>query len=136
MSYHTIGLLFLLLGLAMEALAQNVVTSGLCKYGQLPGRWVDAPPREDGKEVPYFLHALCQVREALTLLHALEIQSICLRIHTPYKDLFQEAQAAQAEPLVALRTIPFFILLCRCRISPRARSRSGMCLMSAAACSR
>jgi hypothetical protein len=136
MSYHTIGLLFLLLGLAMEALAQNVVTSGLCKYGQLPGRWVDAPPREDGKEVPYFLHALCQVREALNLRHALETQSICLRIQTPYKDLFQEAQAAQAERLVALRTIPSFILLCRCRISPRARSRSGMCLMSAAACRR
>lgn len=108
----------------------------MCKYGQLPGRWVDAPPRDDGKEIPNFLHALFQVHEAFPLLHALETQSSCQRIHTPCQDLFHEGQAALAESLVTLGALSSFMLPCRCGISPRARSRNGVVLMSTAACSR
>ena len=42
----------LLLGLTVLALAQSQDYPDLdCKYGQLPGRWVDAAGRSDGKQV-------------------------------------------------------------------------------------
>lgn len=46
------NLVTVLLGLATLSLVQSRNTPVLdCKYGQLPGRWVNAAGRSDGKEV-------------------------------------------------------------------------------------
>ena len=46
------NLITVLLGLATLSLVQSRNTPVLdCKYGQLPGRWVNAAGRSDGKEV-------------------------------------------------------------------------------------
>ncbi len=47
------GLAMLLLGLAMLGLVQSRFSYPVldCKYGQLPGRWVNAAGRSDGKQV-------------------------------------------------------------------------------------
>ena len=46
------GFRIVLLGLAMLGLVQSRNYPVLdCKYGQLPGRWVNAAGRSDGKQV-------------------------------------------------------------------------------------